>query len=99
MAAPFDHELYNAWLEEHRNLKGTCLGGPEFEFDQKTGMCLRVVYPNPALQSQEQTRRFFRAVQEVQAIEPERPHGDYCVCARCDPHTLPALFGHPRAKK
>lgn len=70
MSLPFDHELYEAWMEEHRNLKGTCLGGPEFVFDQKTGMCLRIVYPNPALQSQEELRAFFQTVQALQREEP-----------------------------
>jgi hypothetical protein len=65
VSLPFDHELYYAWMEEHRNLKGTCLGAPHFVFDEKTGMCLRVEYPNPAIEAQEATRRFFQAVREL----------------------------------
>jgi hypothetical protein len=67
MSLPFDHELYEAWLEEHRNLKGTCLGGPEFVADQKSGLFIRVEYPNPALRAQEELRAFFRAVWTLQA--------------------------------
>ena len=69
MSFSFDHELYNAWMEEHRNLKGKCLGAPGFVFDQKTGMCLRIVYENPAIEAQEAIRRFFQTLRELTPAE------------------------------
>jgi hypothetical protein len=52
----FDHELYEAWYEEHR------ARGGDVVFHKDGGPAIRFEYQNPALQNLVGTLQFFAAV-------------------------------------
>ena len=79
----YDDELAQAWLETHSLLAGgilqriplklrPVLGGGQLVCQIGTGLPLRYVYPNPALEGMEATRQFFVKVRAAGSVEEFR---------------------------
>lgn len=88
-----DRELYEAWMQTHREIpefglalgpterpRRTVMGGREYLFTQE-GVCIAVIYRNPDLESQRERARFFASL----AQEAD----DWCSCRgdhECEGH-------------